>query len=92
MDFELIVLVAILIEAVWENLKLVIKNKKPNVSMIVVLILSIIVCLAFSIDIFAVVGLKSSIPYIGSILTGIVVSRGANVVNDLISRLQGIKK
>lgn len=91
MDFAQIILVAILIEAVWENLKMVWKDKKVNISMLGVLILSIVVCIAFSINIFSVVGLTTTIPFIGEALTGVIVSRGANVVNDLISKLQGGK-
>lgn len=89
MEYAQLIIVAILIEAIWENLKMIWKDKKVNASMIGVLIISIFVCILTKIDIFPIVGLQLSIPVIGSILTGIIVARGANFVNDLFKKLNG---
>lgn len=89
MDFAQLILIAILVEAIWENLKMVYDKKKLNINMIGSLILGIIICLLAKIDIFSIVGLNLFIPFIGSILTGIIVSRGANFVNDLFKKLKG---
>lgn len=89
MDFAQLVIVAILVEAIWENIKMIYNKKKFNINMIGSLILGIIVCVIFKIDIFPIVGLNAAIPFIGSILTGIIVSRGANFVNDLFKKLKG---
>lgn len=43
-------------------------------------------CIAYSADLLAIVGLESQIPYIGAIVTGLLVGRGANFVNDFASR------
>lgn len=91
MDFAQIVLVSILVEAIWENCKMAWKDKKININMVGALILSIIICLAANMDIFNVIGIKLSIPYLGGLLTGVIVSRGANFVNDLFTKLQGGK-
>lgn len=88
MDFAQLILIAILVEAIWENLKMVYDKKKLNVNMIGSLILGIIICLLAKVDIFGIVGLNLFIPFIGSILTGIIVSRGANFVNDLFKKLR----
>ena len=40
-------------------------------------------------NIFEIVGIEISIEMIGYILTGIIVSRGANFVNDLFKKLRG---
>lgn len=87
MDFAQLIVVAILVEAIWENIKMVYDKQKLNINMIGSLILGVIVCLIFRIDIFPIVGLNAAIPFIGSIFTGIIVSRGANFVNDLFTRL-----
>ena len=87
MEYAQLIIVAVLIEAIWENLKMVWKDKKINVNILGVLILSIIVCLLTQIDIFPIVGIKVIVPFVGSILTGIIVARGANFVNDLFTRL-----
>lgn len=89
MDFAQLVLVAILVEAIWENIKMIYDKNKFNISMIGSLVLGIIICLAAQIDIFSIVGINMVVPFIGSIFTGIIVSRGANFVNDLLKRLKG---
>jgi len=91
MDFAQLILISILVEAIWENLKMVWQEKKLNVNMLGSLILSIVICLLAKVDIFTIVGIELAVPLIGSILTGIVVSRGANFVNDLFTKLQGGK-
>ena len=89
MDFAQLIVVAILVEAIWENIKMIYDKDKFNISMIGSLVLGIIICVVFRIDIFPIVGLNAAIPFIGSIFTGIIVSRGANFVNDLFKKLKG---
>ena len=91
MEYAQLIIIAILIEAIWENLKMIWKDKKVNVSILGVLILSIIVCVLTSIDIFPIVGISMIVPYVGSVLTGIIVARGANFVNDLFTKLNNNK-
>lgn len=88
MEYAQLIIVAILIEAIWENLKMIWKDRKVNLNTIGVLVLSIVVCLLAKIDIFPIVGLSLSVPFVGSGLTGIIVSRGANFVNDLFEKLK----
>ncbi len=54
------------------------------------LILGIIIALAYKLDLPAHFNLKSEIPYIGRILTGILLSRGSNYLFDLISKIANI--
>ena len=51
------------------------------------LILGIIVAVAYKLDLPSYFNLKSDIPYIGCILTGILLSRGSNYIFDLIKKL-----
>lgn len=88
MEYAQLIIVAILIEAIWENLKMIWKDRKVNINTVGVLVLSIIVCILTKIDIFPIVGLSLSVPFVGSGLTGIIVSRGANFVNDLFEKLK----
>lgn len=89
MDFAQLILVAILVEAIWENIKMIYDKQKLNINMMGSLVLGIVVCLLAQIDIFPIVGLNMAVPFIGSIFTGIIVSRGANFVNDLFKKLKG---
>lgn len=89
MEFAQLVIVAILVEAIWENIKMVYQSGKVSISMIGSLVISVLLCVLTRIDIFPIVGLTISVPIIGSVLTGIIVSRGANFVNDLFTKLKG---
>lgn len=91
MEISILITVAILVEAIWENCKMIWQHDKININMLGSLILSIIVCLLTQIDIFQVLGIKLIVPFAGSVLTGIIISRGANFVNDLFSKLKGGK-
>lgn len=84
-----LVVVAILVEAIWENIKMIYQNGKISISMIGSLVISILLCTLANIDIFPIVNISISVPIIGSVLTGIIVSRGANFVNDLFTKLKG---
>ena len=54
------------------------------------LILGIIVALAYKLDLPSYFNLKSEVPYIGRILTGILLSRGSNYVFDLITKISNV--
>ena len=92
MEYAQLVIVAILIEAVWENIKMVWQNGKFSIDKIGSLVISILICILAKIDIFPIVNLSIMVPVIGSILTGIIVSRGANFVHDLFNKISGDKE
>ncbi len=86
----LILVVAVLVEAVWENLKMVWQSGKLNVNMIGSLVVSILISILTKIDIFGALGITINI-YVGSALTGIIISRGANFVHDLLTKVNQLK-
>lgn len=47
----------------------------------------ITVCFAAGADLFAEMGLLFAWPWLGVVLTGIIISRGANYVSDFVQRL-----
>lgn len=87
MEITALIVIAILVEAIWENLKMVWQKGKFNVNMIGSLTLGILICILAKANIFTYVGIELSINVIGYILTGVIVSRGANFVNDLLSKV-----
>lgn len=89
MDFAQLVIVAILVEAIWENCKMIWQKGKFSISMLGSLIVSVLICILTGVDIFPIVGLSITVPVVGSVLTGIVVSRGANFVSELFAKLKG---
>ena len=46
----------------------------------------VVLCIAYRVDLLALVGLTSGWPYIGPALTGLLIGRGANFVNDFVER------
>ena len=89
MDYAQLIIIAILVEAIWENLKMIWNKNKLNFNMLGSLLLSMIICVLAQINIFKIVGIELIVPIIGCLLTGIIVSRGANFVNDLFKKLKG---
>ncbi len=55
--------------------------------MIASLSLGIVVAIAYNLDLPAYFNLNSKIPYVGCILTGILISRGSNYAYDLLGKL-----
>ena len=92
MEYAQLVIVAILIEAIWENIKMVWQNGKFSIDKIGALVISVLICILAKIDIFPIVNLSIMVPVIGSIFTGIIVSRGANFVHDLFNKISGDKE
>lgn len=46
----------------------------------------------YNVDVFTLVGLEGNIPIIGTIVTGLLASRGSNIVADLVARINSWKK
>ena len=97
--FAIFLLVAFLIEAVWEALKpafggLVdrVQNRGIPVDRLATLVISLIICLGIgsAVDLFALLGLTLGIKYLGVILTAIILARGSNFVHDKLSTINGI--
>lgn len=57
----------------------------------VALAIGVVLAVAYQIDILAMVGLYSAIPLVSFIVSGIVIGRGSNYVNDAVSMLRGNK-
>lgn len=91
MMIQLIIL-ALLAEAIWENLKMIWENGKFSLNRLGALILSIIIAVGTRIDLFELLNLNMFIPVLGSVFTGILISRGANVVHDLLNKIQSLSK
>jgi hypothetical protein len=87
-NFLQIIVIALLAETIWENLKMVWQEGKVNVDRIGALIVSVLVSMATQLDVFAILNFGIAIPFVGSFLTGILISRGANVIHDLLNKIE----
>lgn len=87
MEFITIFILAITVEALVEYIKLIIQSKF-NWKHITAVVLSVLFAVLTQVDLFALVGVTFIIPHIGTALTGIIFSRGANYLSDFIKRIQ----
>lgn len=87
-NFLQIIVIALLAETIWENLKMVWQEGKVNIDRIGALIVSIVVSMATQLDVFAILNFGIAVPFVGSFLTGILISRGANVIHDLLNKIE----
>lgn len=90
LDFAHLALVAFLVEALIQTLKPIYdKEKGWNRDKVVSIIVGILVCVVTNVDLFAELGFVVSVPYLGSVLTGVIASRGSNFVHDIFKFVQG---
>ena len=87
-NFLQVIVIALLAETIWENAKAVWQEGKVSIDRIGALIVSIIVSMATQLNIFAILNFDITVPFVGSFLTGILISRGANVIHDLLNKIQ----
>lgn len=78
------IMVAILIEGIVTYFNEFFVSGNMPWQMICSLVLGIIMSVSYKLDLPKYLGLKSLIPYIGSILTGILISRGSNYLFDIL--------
>lgn len=91
MNITIIIAVAILIEAIVEYGKTIMKmvedgEKKTAITQCMTIILGILLAFAFDADLFILVGITVN-HTIGIVLTGIIASRGSNYISDFIKRI-----
>jgi hypothetical protein len=52
-------------------------------------LLGVALCMAYGADLPAALGFTALFPFIGQVLTGVMISRGSNYINDLLGRVRG---
>ena len=86
-NFFGIVAFSILVEAIVTYVNQFFVDGHFSWKMSIAIVLGILVAVAYNLDLPAYFNLESQIPYIGCILTGILISRGSNYVFDIIKKL-----
>jgi len=83
---------AILIEGTVEYVKLAIQ-KSIYWEIIVAFAVSLVATIGYDLDfVKALIGIEPSIPYLGNVVSALVVSRGSNYVFDLVGKFTGAVK
>lgn len=87
-----LIVVSMIGESVWETLKMVWKKGKFNFNRIGALAVSIILSIGTGVNILEIANIGSKIPYLGTVLTGILISRGANFTHDIVASINNVYK
>ena len=87
----LIIIISLLAESVWETLKMTWQDGKVSIDRIGALIISILICVGTNVDILKLLNIKENIPYLGIVMTAILISRGSNFIHDLLFKIEGEK-
>lgn len=88
----LILALAVVTEALVEYCKSIGKafvgrDTKSALTQLAAITASVLLCLAAGADLFQVVGITFAWPWVGIVLTGILGSRGANYLSDLLTKI-----
>lgn len=91
MSIALIISIAILVEALVEYGKSIGDmflghDYKTGITQLITIGVGILLSFAFGINMFAAIGFEVA-PIVGTIITGIIISRGSNYASDIISKL-----
>ena len=96
MEITNILMLAVTVEALVEYGKTIgralIDGWYKAVLQMAAVAVGVVLCLAAGLDLYAALGLGFTYPWIGSVLTGILLSRGANYVSDFVGRLSPKKE
>ncbi len=92
MDFYKLLVIAAVLEALWETCKMFWQEGKVSADRIGAVVLGVFLCVAAGVDFFGMVGVPLAVPYAGMILSGLLISRGANFVHDFLGAIEGLKK
>ncbi len=85
MSLEKLLVLAMISEALWETLKMTWQNGKVSADRIGAMVIGLLMALGTGMDIMELVGIPMKVPYLGNILTGLLISRGANFIHDLLA-------
>lgn len=85
-----IFVLAILVEAIVEYFVVDLLKERTHLIRYIAAAVAVILCIVYNADLFRAVGILSTVPFVGSVLTGLIVSRGSNYLNDFISKLRSM--
>jgi len=91
MEFYQLLIIAATLEAIWETCKMFWQEGKLSVDRVGSAILGIFLCIAAGMDFFEMVEIPLSVNYTGMILSGLLISRGANFIHEFLAVIEGLR-
>lgn len=78
-----LLLIAFLVEALVQTIEMVYQNGQWNVKNISSIGVGILLAVSLNIDVFVLANMSMKIPYLGAVLTGVLLSRGSEFITKL---------
>lgn len=90
----LLIVFAVLIQFIVERLKVVLGNKvmKYLPADVLAALLGVLFAFMFSIDVFKYFDMNETIPYVGNIISGLIISAGAPAIHEFIANIREQRK
>lgn len=90
MEWFDVLFIAIVIETITELFKLWFPEFKTREWLLRVftILLGILICISCGVDMFLHLGITNKIPFLGCIITGLVVAGGSNIIYDIINKIR----
>lgn len=90
MNFMPVILMAVVVEGLITYMQQIVRQHRLCWQMVLSIAIGVFCSVVYNIDLFSLLGLEAEIPRVGSVLTGILISRGSNYLFDLIKQLGGL--
>lgn len=86
-QFGKILLMSFVVVSIYDIIKGFYKDNKVDINAIITAVIGIILAILAQLDIFGLIGIDFLIPYVGQVLTGLVLSKGSNYIYDFITKI-----
>lgn len=90
MNITQLIVLAGIGEALWETLKMVWQNGKISIDRVGAMVIGLFLAIATGMDIMKLIDIPVRIPFAGVILTGLLISRGANFMHDILASINNV--
>lgn len=88
-----LVILSLIVETVWETVKMAVPFKIPDWGdRIGAMCIGLLLAIGTGLDIMVILQIPIRIPYLGLILTGLLISRGSNFMHDILTKVEGMKE
>lgn len=61
-------------------------DKSIKYAYILSIVLGVVICCVFNLNLLSLLGINTTVPFAGNIVSGFIISRGSNYLNDIISK------
>lgn len=83
-----LIILALLVEALAETSSLLVVHGEFQWKQLGIMAIGVLMAFMVNADLVKLLGFEEFIPYIGTIFTGLLLSRGSNFVHDLLKRVE----